>query len=368
MSHSIGIDLHKKTSQIAVLDGASDAYVYEKSIRTWPRRLEEVLAPFAPADILVEASTITRWVAPFLRKLGHRVTVADPNYQVMYASRPTNCKNDQKDARALAFALKNGHFHVVYEPNQEQRPIAEMLGTRSSQVRRRTAAINRVRSLYLATGYELKSGDADHFWSRVKQLPANERVVTAEPLLDELAMLDDLISASEKKLEELAAQHAVASRLMTVPGVGPIVSLSFYVKIGDAGRFHTAHEVESYLGLVSKLSTSAEVGEGGRITKQGPASLRALLLQAAWSHLGSNDPRATPIKEWFHIVEQRRGAQRAIVGVARKLAGILFAIMRDGSTFALREPKPIKTQDKNKTATRARRYQLKPSTPSTTAA
>jgi transposase len=361
MQHCTGIDLHKKTSQITVLDPETDRVVLRQSIRTWPKRFQAVLDPFAPARILLEASTVSRWAAPFLRSRGHEVIVGDPNYALMYASRPPGCKNDQTDADALAVACKHRHFKAIYEPNAEQQPIAELLGTRTTEVRRRTAAINRVRALYLAHGIELGGGEADTFWARVKARPAGERIPAAEPLLNELAMLEDLVSASERELEQLAESHEVAKLLMTVPGVGPIVALSFYVKIGDPTRFRTAHQVESYLGLVAKIHASAEPGQGIGITKRGSRELRRLLVQAAWSHVGSSDARAQPIREWFLRMEQRRPTGVAITAVARRLTGLLWAMWREKKPFELREPRPTSSDAAKAPRARVRRYQMKSS-------
>jgi transposase len=353
MTQYIGIDVHKKTSQIAVLDGTRETFILEKSIRSWPRRFKEVLEDLAPAPVLIEASTVSRWVAPYLRTLGFEVIVGDPNFALMYASRSSICKNDQHDARALAFALKNGHYRGIYEPNVEQQAVAEFLGTRASQVRRRTAVINRTRALYAARGEEVKSCGAESFRQSVRALPM--QVAAARPLLEELSMLEDTLGHSDKELAALAASHPVASRLMSVPGVGPIVALSFVVKIGDPTRFRTARQVESYLGLVPTIHASAQAGQGYRISKRGPGELRALLTEAAWNTVGSNDPKALPIKEWFHRLEQRHGAGKAIIAVARRLAGILYALWRDNSTFELREPRPMPPPEKKP---RARRYQL----------
>jgi transposase len=359
MPHYIGIDLHKKTSQIAVLDGDSGVFILQKSIRSLPHRFSDELKDHRGAKVLVEASTVSRWVVPLLRRLGFEVILGDPNFALMYASRSTICKNDKHDARALAFACKEGHYRVVHEPNAEQAPIAALLGTRSSQVQRRTAAINRTRALYLATGVELLPGAGENFWARTKSQDGFVLLPAAAPLLDELAMLEDLIAATNKRLDEIATNHPVVQRLMTVPGVGTITALSFFVKIGDCARFPTARQVESYLGLVPTLSTTGGPGAPFRLSKRGSTMVRALLVQAAWSLAGSNDPKAALLKEWFLKLEQRSNSQKAIVALARRLAGLLFAIMRDGTAFELREPKPV--VPKTEAPKRPRRYQLKPS-------
>src|SRR4051812_26831524 len=156
-----------------------------------------------------------------------------------------------------------------------------------------------------AHGQVLPGCETEAFWRRVKSLAHAKHVVAASPLLDELAMLEDLIASSDKRLDALASEHPVASRLMSVPGVGPIVALNFYVKIGDTSRFGTAHQLESYLGLVPEISVSGGPGKGHHITKRGSREVRRLLIQAAWAFLKSGDSKAVPLREWFLRAHER---------------------------------------------------------------
>jgi transposase len=162
-------------------------------------------------------------------------------------------------------------------------------------------------------------------------------------------------------LEELAAQDEVARQLQTVPGVGATLALLFIATIGTPSRFASAHQVESYLGLVPTIHASAKPGVGRHISKHGATYLRSLLVQAAWSFLRSNDARAVPMQHWTNMLAQRRPTQVAIIALTRRLAGVLWAMWRDGSNFERREqttglmaaaatPKPIVRKYRFKTS------------------
>jgi len=122
-------------------------------------------------------------------------------------------------------------------------------------------------------------------------------------------------------------------RLRTVPSVGPVTAAAFVATIDEVRRFHRAHEVEAYLGLVPRELSSGESQRRGHITKAGHARLRWLLIQAAVSILRRRLPQAEPLRVWALRIAARRGKHVAVVALARRLAGILYALLRDGSVF-----------------------------------
>jgi transposase len=125
---------------------------------------------------------------------------------------------------------------------------------------------------------------------------------------------------------------------MSVPGIGPVTSMRFVAAIDDVSRFPSAHAVESYLGLTPGEHSSSERKQRTGITKAGSAAVRGALVQAAWN-LRRTRP-LDPISVWATAIEQRRGKFIATVAVARKLAGVLFALWRDGSRYAPRHGVP----------------------------
>ena len=151
------------------------------------------------------------------------------------------------------------------------------------------------------------------------------------PLETLLRPLNEQIEEVERKLLQLCEQEPVIMRLMTAPGVALIVAAGFVSVIDEARRFRRAHEVESYLGLVPSEDTSVK-RRLGSITKEGNSYLRALLIQAAWCILRQGE-EANPLALWGHMVARRRGKRIAVVAVARRLAGILWALWRDGTVF-----------------------------------
>jgi transposase len=138
MDH-VGIDLHKKESQICIL--AEGGELLERRIRTDPRRFAEVAGERAPARILLESSTESEWVARCLEGLGHDVVVADPNFAPMYATRTRKVKTDRRDARALAEACLLGAYRPAHRLSNAQRHVRARLTVRDALVRTRTRYI-----------------------------------------------------------------------------------------------------------------------------------------------------------------------------------------------------------------------------------
>jgi transposase len=143
--------------------------------------------------------------------------------------------------------------------------------------------------------------------------------------------ISDQVKSASEELEETAMADATCQRLMTVPGVGPVTAMRFSAAIDDVTRFANAHAVESYIGLVPGEYSSSERQRRTGITKAGASKLRWALVQASWSARRSrpNDPMVL----WSHQVEQRRGKRVAMVALARKMAGILYALWRDGTVY-----------------------------------
>jgi len=150
-----------------------------------------------------------------------------------------------------------------------------------------------------------------------------------ERLLSTIETLHAQIADAE--LEQLAAQDPICQRLMSVPGVGPVTSMRFVAAIDDVTRFHDAHSVQSFLGLTPGEHSSSNRQQRTGITKAGPAPVRRALTQAAWSFRRTCPHH--PIALWAMQIELRRGKFIATIAVARKIAGVLFALWRDGSHY-----------------------------------
>src|SRR6266436_903117 len=130
----IGMDVHKRESQVCILDEGG-AVVVERRIRTERSRFAAVLGERPPARILLEASTESEWVAQSLEMLGHEVIVADPNFAAMYATRSRRVKTDRRDARTLAEACRVGAYRPAHRMSAARREVRAALAARDALVR-----------------------------------------------------------------------------------------------------------------------------------------------------------------------------------------------------------------------------------------
>jgi transposase len=334
----IGIDVHKVESQICILTESGE--IIERRIRTERERFAAVLGERAPAKILIEASTESEWVARCLEGLGHEVVVADPNFAAMYATRSRKVKTDRRDARTLADACRLGAYRPAHRTSDRQRHVRAQLAVRESLVRTRAKYISLAGALLRREGWRVKSGAAESFSRRVEQLSLGGQLKSEiAPLLAVLVDVNKQVAWLDGRLEHLAQSDQTVGRLCSAPSVGPVTAAAFASTIDEPKRFKGAHQVEAYLGLVPSEMSSGEKQRKGSITKAGNGRVRYLLVQVALSILRLRSPRTEALREWAERLAARRGKKIAVVALARRMAGILYAMMRDGKQYQPAQPK-----------------------------
>jgi transposase len=187
-------------------------------------------------------------------------------------------------------------------------------------------------------GIHLPSGNVDGFVARVERqaMPESQRAEIA-PLLALVRTASAELDAADDRIAAIASADPVIQRLRTVPGVGPVTATAFVATLDTWERFAGPHQVEAYLGLAPSEKSSGEKQHKGRITKAGNSRARWLLVEAAWAILRSRREDTEPLRRWAQRVALRRGTKVGIVALARKLAGILYAMWRDGTTYEKRE-------------------------------
>ena len=136
----------------------------------------------------------------------------------------------------------------------------------------------------------------------------------------------------DDKLKAIAKKSDLVRRLMTVPGVGPVVALSFAATLDDPGRFRRAKDVGAFLGLTPRRHQSGDMDWSGRISKCGDRDLRRLLYSAATT-LITQVRKPSPLRTWALRLQERKGFKKAAVAAARKIAIVLMCIWRDGTVF-----------------------------------
>jgi transposase len=339
---TIGLDLHKRESQLCVL--GPDGAVSERRIVTSRERFTAVLGPLAPATVLLEASTESEWVARHLEALGLTVIVADPNYAPMYATRARRVKTDRRDARTLAEACRLGAYRPAHRLSDARRHVRAELAVREALVRTRTRYIALAKSLVRRDGLRVAGSESERVVERIAALELSPTLAgELAPLFAVLAPLNAEVAAADRRIAELTATDPVVALLTTAPGVGPITASALVATIDDITRFRSAHEFEAYLGVVPGERSSGERRRVGRITKAGNARVRWLLVEAGWRLLRSRSDETATLRAWASGIAARRGKRVVVVALARRLAGILYAMWRDGVPYdgrKVRAPRP----------------------------
>jgi transposase len=325
------IDLHMRDSQIRIVDGEGRE-VRGQRVRTNAARLVEAFGGFGPMRILLETGTESAWVAETLEAAGHEVIVADPNYAPMYGEIRRKVKTDRRDVLALGEANRHGWYRATHRVSRAQRDVRQALRSRRHLVQMRSGTIALIRSLLRQEGYRLPSGSSARVPDRLAalELPARLRATIA-PLHRMVETLTTEIATVDEGLATVADADPIVERLQSVPGVGPVVALTFRAFVDDVGRFAHAGQVSAAIGLVPREDSSAERRHRGHITKAGPRELRSLLVQAGWACWRSK--ASGTLRAWVDRLAGRRGKRIAVVALARRLSRILFALWRDQSVF-----------------------------------
>jgi transposase len=325
MEH-VAIDWGARQSQVCVR--AADGEIVD-SRRLPTAKLSEYLARRPPSRVIIEASTQAFSISDQARSLGHEVRVVPSTLAPALGVGERRTKTDRRDAEALSRVSCRIDLPSVHIPSKEARERKAMCASRAALIRSRTLLINSVRG-WLRSDGRLVTATPESFSSRVRTAIA-ERPAHVEQLLTVLDTMNAQISKADKEIKTIARSDALCRRLMTAPGIGPITAVLYKATVDDIARFKSAHLVESYLGLVPGEYSSSDKRYRLGITKAGSPQLRMLLTQAAWAARRCRN--APPMVTWSLEVEKRRGKQVAAVALARKLAGILFAMWRDQKDF-----------------------------------
>jgi transposase len=323
--------VHQKSSQVTVVDDEG-AVLERTSLATTRASLERVFGRRPPMRILLEASGSSPWVVRVLRQLGHDVGVVDPRRIRLVAE--STLKTDRIDADTLAelARLKLRLRTLVWQRGEATQRQRGHLRVRRALVQARAGFILTVRGLVRSFGGRIASCRSDRFADRCEatELPSEMGEVVA-PLVAAIRELDARIAVMDELINAVGSGHDVVASLQAIPGVGPVVALSYVLSLEDPSRFRRSREVPGYLGLRPRLRSSSDSIHRGRITKQGDSDLRRLLVQAAHAHLRST--QETALKRWAESLIPRIGKRKTIVALARKLAVLMHRLWITGEVY-----------------------------------
>lgn len=334
----IGIDLHIKTTYVTAIDEEQKIVAkanLQSNAQVLVKYLDELSSPFIA---VMESTRAWYWAYDALTEAGMPVVVSNPKKTRAIATQ--SIKNDRRDSLMLARLLRAGMIEHVYVAEKPMRQLKEMLRHRMRLVRDATRLKNRIRNILAKMNL---SAPGRSLWAP-KGRAFLEKLALEEPYtqilrtyLAQLEALDGQIEELSRELTRAAHENDQAVLLMTAPAVGPIVALTFIAEVGEISRFPTYRHLCSYLGLVPALDASGGKDRLGRITKEGPAYLRSLLVEAAhvigWckkSHLHS----------FYWKMALKKDRKRAAVATAHKLAKLMYFMLRDQRPYTEELPIP----------------------------
>jgi transposase len=330
MNH-IGIDLGSQESQVCVR-APDGVLLEEKKVPT--RRLSALMKLWPQSRVVVETCSEAFHIADEAKALGHEVRVVPATLVRTLGVGARGIKNDQRDARVLSEVSSRIDLPSVHVPSTLARELKSMCGSREVLVETRTKLINNVRGWLRTQLWRIRKGSTGSFAGRVRASVVAQTRTLPEHIERQLAVIETVhqqVTLADKQVAKFANEHPVCRRLMTVPGVGPVTAVRFVAALDEVSRFPNAHALQSYLGLTPGENSSSERQRRTGITKAGPIELRRALVQAAWSAFRTRPNE--PMVAWATQIAARRNKFVAVVALARKIAGILFAMWRDGATY-----------------------------------
>ena len=331
-----GLDVHRDFCEVAIAE--SGRVRSAGRIATRVRELELLAASLGPDDVVaLEATTGADRIVSILQAHGVRVVVA--NTRKLKAITEARAKTDRLDARTLAKLLMTGLLEPVWTPDERARALRRLTNRRERIVRARTRAKNEAhgvlsRNLCGRPPVTDAFGRAGRRWLASLQLPVDERL-TLDGCLRQVDLLDCEVAAIDREIATQALAWPEVLRLMTVPGVNVQTAATFMAAIGDIGRFGSARQLVSYLGLDPRVRQSGNSpARHGPISKAGASETRHMLGEVAWKVMKTPGP----LRAFFERIRARRGPQVAATATARKLAVLFWHMLTREQDYAFGRP------------------------------
>jgi len=335
VKYFVGLDVSMHETSICVVDEngviarEGKATSDPQAIGAWLGKLE-----LSFEKIGLEIGGIARWLCIELCNAGLAAVCIDPR-RLRGVTRTMPVKTDRNDARAIAHAIRVGWFTPVHIKSTVSQEVRMLLTNRKTLLSKKIDIENEVRGTLRVFGIKLAGRITDAiFEKRALEVVEDKPKLLAmvRPMLAARAALREQYKVLHKLMLNAVREDATCRRLMTVPGVGPVVAITYVTTIDDPDRFHRSRDVGAHLGLTPRKYASGETDYNGRISKCGDVAMRAALYQAALALL-TRTTRWSTLRAWGMAVAKRRGLKCAVVAVARKLAVVLHRIWADGTEF-----------------------------------
>ena len=333
----VGIDLGDKKSRLCIVD-EQGKIVSQEWVLTTPEAFSKRFGDEAPMLIAMEVGTHSRWTSELLGRCGHDVRVGDARQLALITN--SNAKCDKRDARTLALLVRADPR--LLSPIEHRAENLQMdltvIRMRDNLIETRTRLVSSVRGVVKATGARLPSCETACFPTEVVEAIPKPLLPALAPLLEVIDQLNEAIYEYDCRLEHWArTRYPDSGRLTQVKGVGTLTALTFMLTVGDKERFSRTRSIGGFLGLRPRLSDSGDNHPQLRITKAGDGLLRKTLVECAQYIVGPFG-QDSDLRRWgLKMIEEgngsKRARQRAVVGVARRLAVLLLSLWKSGQIY-----------------------------------
>jgi transposase len=332
----VGIDIGKNSFHVVGHDRRGAIVLRQKLSRG---QVEARLANLPPCLIGMEACVGAHHLSRKLQLLGHDARLMPAKYVRPYSK---GQKNDFRDAEAIAEAVQRPTMKFVATKTAAQLDLQALHRVRERLVSQRTGIINQIRAFLLERGVAVRQGlrflraELPGILATQTEVLSPRMVRILEDLSADWRRLDARIEGLTDEIETLARQDPHCERLMSVPGIGPIISSAMVAAVGTGDVFSKGRDFGAWLGLVPKQISTGDRTILGSISRRGNRYLRALFVQAAWVvlvKLGAKQWERYGLKSWIEAAKKRLHHNVLAIALANKLARIAWAVLNKGRTF-----------------------------------
>lgn len=334
MEHYVGIDVSLKESSVCVVD-SKGKIVREAKVASEPEALCRLVTGLGlPLTwIGLEAGPLSQWLREGLVEAGFEVVLLETRH-VKAALSAMTVKTDRKDARGIAQLLRMGWYRPVHAKSTDSKEIRALLvGRKLLQAKLLDVELS-IRGILRGFGLKMGEVSRGRFEARVRELADGHAMleVVAGAMLQARAVLWNEFTRLHREMLKIARSDQVSRRLMSAPGVGALVAITYRSAMDDPSRFSKSRTVGAYFGLTPKKYQSGETDIDSGVSRVGDAMVRTALFEAAHIML-TRAVRFSALKRWAVGVAKRRGMKRAKVALARKLAVVLHRMWVDTTEF-----------------------------------
>jgi transposase len=326
---------HWNAQGVCVVDG-SGKIVRETKVESEPAALIGWLGSlgFRLGRIGLEAGPLSQWLYMAMKQAGLAVELLETRH-VRDAFKAMPVKSDRNDARGIAQLMRLGWFRPVHCKSMAAQEVRAILTARKLVQSKLLDVENSLRGILRGFGLKVGKTTRMNFAGRIRELVKGHPNLKTigEALLSVRAVLLGEFNAFEKRVRAMSHSNANARLLMSTPGVGQIVALTYVSAIDDPARFRSSKRAGPLFGLTPKKYQSGETDRSGRISKIGDTTVRAALYEAAHIMLTKPIKRCSRLKSWAMRIARRAGMNKAKVALARKLAVILHRMLVTATPF-----------------------------------